>query len=46
MTVKEALKRIQELLYEDDDMISQDNLFEAQDLIDQVINVLDKKENK
>ena len=43
MTVFNALKKLQNLLYEDDDMISQENLFEAQELIDALVEAYEER---
>lgn len=43
MTAFDVLKKLQKLLYEDGDMISQENLFEAQDLIDALVEAYEER---
>lgn len=43
MTILEAMKKLRDLLYEDDDIIDQDTLFEAQDLADQIVEVMERQ---
>lgn len=40
------LKRLQELLWEDDDMMDQENLFEAQEIIDGIIGKIEEEHAK
>ena len=42
MTIKDALFRLKELLIKNDDIMDQDDLFEAQDLITSICATLKK----